>query len=125
MNGFLGFVGVTVGKRMMTISAWENAKDPRQLLAGGGHADAMKKFFGTELAAGGFTSVWVPDRINTRWVRCGCVPSHDGSRAERWDVLLRDEAARAASILVIVIGEQAEAVVSSKSLTARARSSVG
>jgi steroid delta-isomerase-like uncharacterized protein len=71
MNGFLGFVGVTVGQRMMTISAWENAKDPRQLLAGGSHADAMKKFFGTELAAGGFTSVWVPDRINARWVRCG------------------------------------------------------
>ena len=70
MNGFLGFVGVTVGNRMMTISAWESAKDPRQLLAGGRHADAMKAFFGTELAAGGFTSVWVPDRINTRWVRC-------------------------------------------------------
>ena len=70
MNGFLGFVGVTVGNRMMTISAWESAQDPRQLLAGGRHADAMKKFFATELAAGGFTSVWVPDRINTRWVRC-------------------------------------------------------
>jgi steroid delta-isomerase-like uncharacterized protein len=70
MNGFLGFVGVTVGSRMMTISAWESAKDPRQLLAGGRHAEAMKKFFGNELAAGGFTSVWVPDRINVRWVRC-------------------------------------------------------
>lgn len=71
MNGFLGWVGVTVGNRMMTVSAWESAKDPRQLLAGGRHAGAMKAFFGTELAAGGFTSVWVPDRINTRWVRCG------------------------------------------------------
>jgi len=28
----------------------------------------MKKFFGTELSFGGFTSVWVPDRINVRWV---------------------------------------------------------
>jgi len=70
MNGFLGWVGVTVGQRMMTVTAWESAKDPRQLLAGGSHAEAMKKFFGTELASGGFTSVWVPDRINTRWVRC-------------------------------------------------------
>jgi steroid delta-isomerase-like uncharacterized protein len=70
MNGFLGWVGVTVGSRMMTVSAWENAKDPRQMLTGGTHAEAMKKFFGTELASGGFTSVWVPDRINTRWVRC-------------------------------------------------------
>ena len=70
MHGFLGWVGATVGRRMMTVTAWENAKDPRQLLAGGGHAEATKKFFGTELASGGFTSVWVPDRINTRWVRC-------------------------------------------------------
>jgi hypothetical protein len=70
MNGFLGFVGVTVGKRLMTITAWESSKDPRQLLAGGAHAEAMKAFFGTDLAAGGFTSVWVPDRINARWVRC-------------------------------------------------------
>ena len=39
-------------------------------------ADAMKAFFGTELAAGGFTSVWVPDRINARWVeRSGKHPS--------------------------------------------------
>ena len=71
MNGFLGFVGITVGQRLMTITAWESAQDPRQLLAGGTHAEAMKRFFGTELAAGGFTSVWVPDRINARWVRCG------------------------------------------------------
>jgi hypothetical protein len=81
MNGS-SWVGVTVGSRMMTISAWESPKDPRQLLTGGSHADAMKKFFGTELAAGGFTSVWVPDRINTRWIRCvscGRMADHERS----------------------------------------------
>ena len=71
MNGFLGFVGVTVGKRMMTITAWESAQGPAATARRRRHAEAMKKFFGTELAAGGFTSVWVPDRINARWVRCG------------------------------------------------------
>jgi len=82
MKGFLGFVGVTVGNRMMTISAWEDAKSPQQLLAGGRHASAMKAFFGTELAAGGFTSVWVPERINTRWVRCGaCHRMADSERS--------------------------------------------
>lgn len=82
MNGFLGWVGATVGQRMMTVTAWENAKDPRQLLAGGAHAEAMKKFFGTELASGGFTSVWVPERINTRWVRCdGCHRMTDHERS--------------------------------------------
>ena len=71
MQGFLGWVGVTVGRRMMTISAWESAKDPRQMLTGGKHADSMKQFFGKEISSGGFTSVWVPERINARWVRCG------------------------------------------------------
>jgi len=81
MNGFLGWVGVTVGSRMMTISAWENAKDPRQMLTGGTHAEAMKKFFGAEVAGGGFTSVWVPDRINARWVRCdACLRMADHER---------------------------------------------
>lgn len=70
MKGFLGFVGVTVGDRMLTITAWEDAEAPRQVLRGGQHGDAMKAFFGTELAAGGYTGVMVPERINTLWVRC-------------------------------------------------------
>jgi heme-degrading monooxygenase HmoA len=70
MKGFLGFVGVTVGDRMLTISAWEDAEAPRQVMRGGRHAEAMKQFFGTELGGGGYTSVLVPERINTMWVRC-------------------------------------------------------
>jgi hypothetical protein len=70
MNGFLGLVTMGVGDRMLTVTAWENANDPKQLLQGGAHATAMKKFFGTELAAGGVTSVWVPDHIGARWTRC-------------------------------------------------------
>jgi hypothetical protein len=71
MKGFLGFVGVTVGDRMLTISAWENPEDPAQMLRGGRHAEAMKMFYGPELAGGGVTSVWVPHHIGPRWVRCG------------------------------------------------------
>lgn len=70
MRGFLGWVGVTIGDRMITISAWETPADPAQLLTGGAHAEAMSAFLGPDLAAGGWTSVWVPDRINTRWARC-------------------------------------------------------
>ncbi len=70
MNGFLGNVFVTLGDRMLTITAWENPSDPQQLLKGGSHAAAMKMFFGTELAAGGVTSVWTPDHISKRWTRC-------------------------------------------------------
>ena len=67
---------------MMTVSAWEDPKDPRQVMTGGRHGDAMTKFFGPELASGGVTSVWVPDRINTRWVRCNsCGVMNDDERS--------------------------------------------
>jgi steroid delta-isomerase-like uncharacterized protein len=81
MNGFLGFVGVTVGERKLTITAWENPGDPQQLLKGGRHAAAMKRFFGDELGGGGVTSVWVPDRIGVRWSRCAaCGKMQDHER---------------------------------------------
>jgi hypothetical protein len=70
MPGFLGFVGVTVGGRMLTITAWESPENPRQLLRGGLHGEAMKKFFEAGLGGGGYTSVWTAERINTAWVRC-------------------------------------------------------
>jgi hypothetical protein len=71
LKGFLGWVGVTVGDRMLTISAWEGAGDPAQLMTAGLHPDAVRAFLGSDVSAGGWTSVWVPDRMNTTWVRCG------------------------------------------------------
>jgi hypothetical protein len=71
LKGFLGWVGVAIGDRVLTISAWENPGDPAQLMTGGVHAEAARAFFGPDVAAGGWTSVWVPDRVNTFWARCG------------------------------------------------------
>ncbi|HEY7447315.1 MAG TPA: nuclear transport factor 2 family protein [Vicinamibacterales bacterium] len=70
LRGFLGWLGVVNGDRMLTISAWETAADPAQLMSGGLHSEAASAFLGPDLAAGGWTSVWVPDRINTLWARC-------------------------------------------------------
>ncbi len=70
MPGFIGFVGLTVGGRMMTLTTWQNPDDPQQLLQGGNHKGAMAKFFGSELGAGGITSVWTPQRIDPAWARC-------------------------------------------------------
>jgi steroid delta-isomerase-like uncharacterized protein len=70
MKGFIGWVGATIGDRMMTITAWENARDSRQLMEGGRHAEAMTKFFGPELGAGGYTAVFAADRVNATWTRC-------------------------------------------------------
>jgi steroid delta-isomerase-like uncharacterized protein len=70
MNGFIGWVGVTVANRMITITAWENPWDPQQLMERGRHPEAMNKFFAGELGASAYTSVFTADRINTSWVRC-------------------------------------------------------
>jgi steroid delta-isomerase-like uncharacterized protein len=70
MKGFIGWVGVTISDRMLTITAWENAGDSRQLVEGGRHAHAMTKFFGPELGGGGYTAVFAADHVNATWVRC-------------------------------------------------------
>jgi steroid delta-isomerase-like uncharacterized protein len=70
LRGFLGWVGVVIGERMLTISAWDTPADPAQLMTGGAHSEAARAFLGPDVAAGGWTSVWVPDRINTLWARC-------------------------------------------------------
>lgn len=70
MKGFIGWVGVTIANRMLTISAWENASDPEQLMDRGKHPEAMKKFFAGGLGGSAYTAVYSVDRVNTLWVRC-------------------------------------------------------
>ena len=83
MLGMDGFIGVTTGKigqRMFTVSAWDTPEQPRQLMRGGTHKAAMQPFFTGDLAASGFTSVWVPARINPFWVHCAaCGRMSDGA----------------------------------------------
>jgi steroid delta-isomerase-like uncharacterized protein len=68
--GFISFVGVTVGERMMTITAWESPDVVTPLMKGGEHRTAVGRFFGPELARGAHTGVWTPARLNPRWIRC-------------------------------------------------------
>ena len=73
MLGMEGFIGATVGKigrRMFTISAWDSPERTRQLLREGKHSVSMPPFFGGQRATSGFTSVWIPVRVNPYWVRC-------------------------------------------------------
>jgi steroid delta-isomerase-like uncharacterized protein len=69
MPGFISLVAMTVGRRLMTVTAWEAPEHPRQL-RGGTHELAMRQFFGSGLAAGGWTGVWIAGHINATWVRC-------------------------------------------------------
>jgi heme-degrading monooxygenase HmoA len=69
MEGFIGVSFFRIGKRGVTISAWEKPEQIKQLMRGGSHAEAMQKFW-TGLSDSVYTSIWVPDHINPIWVRC-------------------------------------------------------
>ena len=68
--GFLSFVGVTVGRRMYTLSAWESPEAARAIRADPGHREAVSQMFGPQLASGGQTGIWAPWRLNEPMVRC-------------------------------------------------------
>jgi len=87
LDGFMGFVGVTVGDRMLTITAWESPENPRQVMRVAPHQAGTKGFFGSDYAQGGWVSVWTPERIGPAWVRCpecGAMadPTADDGRCE-------------------------------------------
>lgn len=69
MEGFIGAAFFRIGGRGVTISAWEKPEQTKQIMRGGSHAEAMRKFW-TELSESAYTSVWSPHHINPLWVRC-------------------------------------------------------
>lgn len=70
MPGFISWLGNVIGDRMYTVTAWEDAESARRLLGEGTHREAMKRFFGSDFAAAGHTSVWSPHHLNAVWLRC-------------------------------------------------------
>ncbi len=83
MPGFISFVGATVGDRMMTITAWETPDAMLPLMKGGEHRTAVGRFFAPELSRGGATGVWIPARLNPRWIRCeACAKMADSDTAQ-------------------------------------------
>jgi steroid delta-isomerase-like uncharacterized protein len=70
LPGFLSFMGVTVGRRMFTISAWETPEAIQQVRALPEHREAVGRLFGPHLAANAMTSIWAPWRTNGTLVRC-------------------------------------------------------
>lgn len=69
MEGFIGLVTAGIGDRAITISAWDDPENPKQLLREGTHPEAMKAFW-SEIGSGGYTSVWTSERFNPTFVRC-------------------------------------------------------
>jgi hypothetical protein len=71
LDGFMGWVGVVVGDRMLTITAWQSPEQSKQVLKLAPHVQGTRGFFGTDYAQGGWVSVWSPERFGAAWVRCG------------------------------------------------------
>lgn len=81
--GFISFVGVTVGDRMMTVTAWETADAMESTMKSGEHRAAVERFFSPEIARGGHTGIWAPLRLNKRWIRCqSCSKMIDATKSE-------------------------------------------
>lgn len=77
-RGFIGFVGTSVGGRGHTFTAWTTPEAAERAVARNrAHAEARERFLHGPLGPRGFTSIWVPRRLNPQHVRCpGCGERH-------------------------------------------------
>jgi steroid delta-isomerase-like uncharacterized protein len=70
MPGFLSFLGVVVGKRLYTISAWTGPDEARAVMRHDVHKEATSEFIGGNLCSAFQGSVWTPHHVNPPWVCC-------------------------------------------------------
>lgn len=70
VDGVLGIVLTRIGGRGITFTAWEHVDDiARAITHSSAHGEAMRRFW-DEMGEAAYTSVWVPERVNTLYVRC-------------------------------------------------------
>jgi heme-degrading monooxygenase HmoA len=80
--GFIGIVTGFAGLHGFTLTAWESEEALRLATRSGAHSEAMHAFRQDGLAAGVFTSVWEPVRLNRMWLRCPRGHPNDATRAD-------------------------------------------
>lgn len=81
MEGFIGFAAIRIGGRGVTISAWEKPENINAIMQSQSHTEAVKRFW-SDLSDAAFTSVWIPDQVNTLWVRCSaCKKMQDSEKS--------------------------------------------
>jgi steroid delta-isomerase-like uncharacterized protein len=81
--GLLGFVGAAVGRRLYTITAWEHPGQEGQVRGDLQHAEMMRQVLQQGLGTLMHTSLWVPARLGSFWIRCSTCSQLVDSRAER------------------------------------------
>ena len=68
--GFLSWVGMEIGSRLYTITAWESQDAVRAVMRNGTHLAAVKRRLTEDFAAAGSTGVWSAHHVNGVLVRC-------------------------------------------------------
>jgi steroid delta-isomerase-like uncharacterized protein len=68
--GFLSWMGVGIGSRMFTITAWESEQAARQVMRMPLHQEAVRRFFTQDFGAAVHTGVWSAHHLNPLWLRC-------------------------------------------------------
>lgn len=76
--GFIGFVGTSFAGRGHTFTTWTTPEAAEGAIAGNrAHGEARERFLRGPLGRRGFTSIWVPRRLNPQHMRCpGCGLRH-------------------------------------------------
>ena len=80
--GFISWMGLEIGSRLYTITAWESRDDVSAVLRNRTHQAVVRRFFTGNLGAAASTGVWRPDHLNALWTRCpACATMIDRARA--------------------------------------------
>lgn len=71
MESVIGSAICNDGERLgYTVTAWRSPEAATDIMRQDQHRTAMRAFFSDGLGVSAWTSVWVPARFNTLWVRC-------------------------------------------------------
>ena len=68
--GFLSWIGLEIGRRLYTITAWESVDAAREIMRNNTHLAAAKRFLTEDFGAAGTTGVWSAHHLNPVRTRC-------------------------------------------------------
>jgi steroid delta-isomerase-like uncharacterized protein len=80
--GFLSWIGLEIGRRLYTITAWECVDAAREIMRNTTHLAAAKRFLTEDFGAAGTTGVWTAHHLNPVRTRCpSCAQMNDRTQS--------------------------------------------
>jgi steroid delta-isomerase-like uncharacterized protein len=83
LPGFLSFLGVVVGRRLYTVSAWTGPEEAHSVMRDEAHRQASSEFHRGKLGTAFHSSIWIPHHMSARWVRCPSCGRMSGAQDDR------------------------------------------